>query len=87
MANLDLTMQNYHLATAEILYYMPDHPSLVQTFIWQQYDVAPNYPQLKKFLDFWTANIDATLHSVAVVSRKTLSPAEYRFAAASYRIH
>lgn len=87
MTNVDMMMRNYHLTTAEILYYMPDHPNLIQSFVWQQYDVAPSYPQLKKFLDFWSKNIEATLHSVAVASREALSPEEFRYAAASYRLH
>ena len=87
MTDLELLMRNPQLMTAEIIYYMPDHPSLLQSFIWQQYDVAPHYPALKKFLDFWTNNIDAKLHSVAVASRQAISPAEFRFAAASYQIH
>src|SRR4051794_18560600 len=40
-APLELQLKGYRLATAEILYRMPDHPSLLQTFIWQHYDLAP----------------------------------------------
>ncbi len=87
MTDIELLMTNHHLTTAEILYYMPDHPSLIQSFIWQQYDTAPHYPALKKFLDYWARNIDARLHSVAVASREALTPAEFRYAAVSYRIH
>ena len=55
-APLELQLKGYRLATAEILYRMPDHPSLLQTFIWQHYDLAPDYPQLRKFLAFWAEN-------------------------------
>ena len=36
----------YGLTTAEILYRMPDHPSLLQTYVWQNYDLFPNFPAL-----------------------------------------
>ena len=78
---------DYHLTTAEILYYMPDHPSLIQSFIWQQYDLAPHYPALRKFLDYWTAHIDAKLHSVCVGSREVFAPPEITYAATSLTIH
>ncbi|MBY0421341.1 MAG: usg protein, partial [Parvularculaceae bacterium] len=32
---------------------MPDHPGLLQTYVWQDYDISPDYPVLKRFLDFW----------------------------------
>ena len=72
-------MQDYRQTTAEILYHMPDHPSLLQSFIWQDYDLAPRYPELLKFLDFWTREIDGKLHSVYVASQKIITPADLRF--------
>ena len=47
-------LPDYRLTTAEILYHLPDHPNVLQTFIWQDLDIAPRYPVLHKFLDFWT---------------------------------
>src|SRR5678816_4297031 len=32
------------LVTAEITYRLPDHPHLLQIFVWQNYDTAPDYP-------------------------------------------
>ena len=55
------------LTTAEILYHLPDHPGLLQSFTWQCLDLAPNFPRLLRFLDFWSHNLDATLHSVRVM--------------------
>jgi len=75
------------LTTAEILYRMPDHPALLQTYIWQDYDLAPKFPGLQKFLGFWERQLDGRLHSVRVVSARLVSPAEYRAAAASYDLH
>jgi uncharacterized protein Usg len=46
-------LDGYGLTTAQILYRLPDHPSLLQTYVWQDYDVCPNFPVLNKFLGFW----------------------------------
>lgn len=77
----------HHLTTAEILYHLPDHPILLQTYVWQDYDLAPRFPVLKKFLDFWESKLDGKLHSVRVVSTRMVSPAEIRAAAASFHLH
>ncbi len=57
-------LEGYRLTTAEILYHLPDHPHLVQSFLWQQFDIAPRYPELQRFLAFWEKNIEGKLHSV-----------------------
>ena len=75
---LALQLQGYRLATAEILYRLPDHPGLLQTFVWQDYDIAPRYPVLNRFLDFWTRQIEGPLHSVRVAGREIISAAEMR---------
>ena len=60
------TLRDYRLTTAEIIYRLPDHPDLLQSFIWQKLDVAPDYPELQRFLEFWSRNLDGKLHSVRV---------------------
>lgn len=77
----------HRLTTAEILYHLPDHPILLQTYVWQDYDLAPRFPVLNKFLAFWESQLDGKLHSVRVVSTRMVSPAEIRAAAASYHLH
>lgn len=71
-------LQGYSLATVEIHYYLPDHPSLLQQFIWQQYDLAPSFPRLAKFLDHWRREIEAPLHSIRVAHSKLIKPSEWR---------
>ena len=56
----------YRLTTAEIIYRLPDHPLLLQTYIWQKFDIAPEFPELSRFLKFWRDNLDGELHSVRV---------------------
>jgi uncharacterized protein Usg len=79
---LKLQLQGWRLATAEVLYYMPDHPALLQTFVWQTLDLAPTYPRIHKFLDFWRREIDAVIHSVALASGEKLAPAKIGHAGA-----
>ncbi|HYD89739.1 MAG TPA: aspartate-semialdehyde dehydrogenase [Vitreimonas sp.] len=71
---LTLRLNGWRLATAEVLYYMPDHPSVLQSFMWQTLDLAPEYPRIHKFLDFWRREIDAVIHSVRLASGETLAP-------------
>ncbi len=56
------------IATAEIIYHLPDHPSILQTFVWQYRDLAPDYPRLRQFLEYWSRNLDGKLHSVSVAA-------------------
>ncbi len=71
-------LHNFRLTTAEILYHMPDHERLLQSFIWQELDVAPKFPMLKKFLDFWQRELDGKLHSVVICTTGLIKPAEFR---------
>jgi uncharacterized protein Usg len=80
-------LAGYSLTTAEILYRLPDHPSLLQTFIWQEYDVHPRFPRLQGFLQFWTRNLEGKLYRVTVAHRKLITPAEVRLVAGDYRLH
>lgn len=79
MANLKLQLLGHRLTTAEIIYRLPDHPALLQTFVWQDYDTAPQYPMLKKFLRFWETNIQGALHTVRVASAGLIRPSDFRY--------
>ncbi|MBL6957914.1 MAG: Usg family protein [Rhodospirillales bacterium] len=68
MSALKLQLNDYRLTTVEIIYHRPDHPSLLQEFIWQEMDLAPAFPVLSRFLNFWQSNLDGKLHSVRVAS-------------------
>ena len=56
-------LQGWSLTTAEIMYRMPDYRSVLQTYIWQDYDMAPKFPRLIRFLDFWSHNLEGPLAS------------------------
>ncbi len=81
MSDLALQMNDYRLTTAEILYHLPDHPTLLQSYIWQEYDLAPRYPELHKFLAFWEENLDGPLHSVNVANIPIITAPDTRIAA------
>jgi uncharacterized protein Usg len=75
------------LLTAEVLYYMPDHPKLLQTFMWQTMDIAPKYPRLNQFLDYWRREIEAVIHSVRVAHSEPLAAPAWRNANGVLRLH
>lgn len=76
--DLGLQMQGYGLATVEIHYYLPDHPNLLQLFLWQHYDLAPRFPELNRFLDHWRRHIEAAIHSIRVAHKDLIGPTEWR---------
>jgi uncharacterized protein Usg len=89
MANQDALaeLSGFSLTTAEILYRLPDHPSLLQTFVWQEYDLHPRFPRLRAFLDFWTANIEGQLYRITVAHKGLLTPREVRLATAQLNLN
>ena len=82
MSEIEKQFNNYRLTTAEILYHLPDHPALLQSYLWQDYDIAPRFPMLHKFLDFWSHNLDGKLHSVKVANIQLIQAPEARYAKA-----
>ena len=77
MTLFELQVMGYRLTTAEIIYRLPDYPALLQSFIWQKFDLAPEFPELRKFLEFWKENIEGKLHSVNV--KQSSRPTANRF--------
>ena len=80
MVSWDFALQvaGYGLTTAEIHYRLPDHPSLLQVYVWQAYDVAPDFPTLRDFLHYWESELDGALHSIRVSHSRLITPAEWR---------
>ncbi len=77
----------YGLTTANIIYRLPDHPALLQNFIWQTYDIHPQFPELRKFLDFWSRQLDGPIHSVVVAHQDLIRPAEFTFRDRELTLH
>jgi uncharacterized protein Usg len=80
-------LQGWGLTTAEIMYYMPDHRSILQTFIWQDFDQAPRFPKLRKFLTFWSQNLDGPLATVVIAHNKMIGAREIRITGGEWRLH
>jgi uncharacterized protein Usg len=80
-------IQGYGLTTANILYRLPDYPAVLQTYIWQDYDLAPRFPELNRFLEFWKKQIEGALFSVTVSHCGLIKPAELRTVDGEFRVH
>ncbi len=89
MASRDFRRQlgGYGLTTAQILYRLPDHPSLLQTYVWQDYDLCPRFPVLNRFLAFWLEKLEGPLYSVIVAHSRLIKPAELRAIDGEFRLH
>jgi uncharacterized protein Usg len=80
-------LQGYGLTTAHILYRMPDHPCVLQTYVWQEYDLCPRFPLLNRFLAFWLEKLEGPLHSVTVAHARLIKPAEIRSLDGEFRLN
>jgi len=84
---MELLLKGWSLTTAEILYRMPDHLDLIQSFTWQEYDIAPRFPRLRGFLDFWRHKIEGPIHMVRLAHHPIVGPAEFRPVGTEWRLH
>lgn len=80
-------VEGYGLTTAEILYRRPDHPWLLQTYVWQDYDLCPHFPELNQFLRFWQKSLEGALHTVTVAHSRLIRPAEIKAVDGIFRLH
>jgi len=83
----ELLLKGYGLTTAELYYRMPDFQNVLNTFVWQDYDIAPDHPKLFQFIDFWKAEIEGPLHSVRFTHRKMVAPGEWRNVTGEFTLH
>lgn len=80
-------LKDYRLTTAEIIYTLPDHPALLQSYIWQELDIAPRFPILHKFLRFWETSLEGKLYMVKVASQSLIKPSEFYYAGSEFVVH
>ena len=85
--DFELQIKGYGLLTAEIFYFLPDYPSLIQQYVWQDYDEAPDYPVLFKFLDHWRREIEAAIHSVRIAHERSIGAREFRNVDGEFTLH
>ena len=62
------------LVSLRVLYYMPDHRSIIQEFIWQTEDVKPKYPRVNKYLNFCSVHIDAVIADIEMAESEQSQP-------------
>ena len=82
-----LQLEGYGLTTANILYRLPDYPKIIQSYVWQEYDLHPDFPELRKFLNFWMRSLDGPLHSVIVAHSNLIKPAEMKLLDGEFKVH
>ena len=87
MQDIEKQLDGNRLTTVEILYHLPDHPSLLQSYVWQTLDRAPDYPRLQRFLEYWHAHIEAKLHSVKLASGAPIRPPRIQVARSTHFLH
>ena len=86
-ADFEKQVAGFGLTTAEILYRRPDHHWLLQSYVWQEYDLFPRFPELQKFLSFWQETLEGPLHSITVAHCKLIKPAEIRAVDGVFRLN
>ncbi len=86
-ADFEKQIRGYGLTTAHILYRLPDHPLLLQAYVWQDYDLFPKFPILRRFLDFWQSRLDGPLYAVTVAHARLIKPTELRTIDGEFRLH
>ena len=77
MHDVEQLLHGYRLTTAEILYQLPEKPHLLESFVWQDYDIAPDYPELRRFLRYWMTHVEGKVYSVQVASTQGGQSADY----------
>lgn len=83
----ELMLKGYGLTTAEFIYHMPDHAHVLNCYVWQEYDLAPDHPKLFKFIEFWHDTLDGPLHSVRFTHRRMLASGEWRNVTGEFTLH
>ena len=83
----EMMLRGYGLTTAEFFYRMPDYRNVLNTFLWQDYDLAPDHSKLFQFIEYWQDEIEGPLHSVRFTHRKMLSSGEWRQVVGEFRYH
>ncbi len=87
LTETEMMLKGYGLTTAEFLYRMPDYRHVLNSFVWQDYDLAPDHDRLLAFIAYWHDNIEGPLHSVRFVHSKLVGPREWRHLVGEFNYH
>lgn len=86
-SEMELMLAGHGLTTANIFYHLPDFEAVLQTYLWQDYDTAPDFPKLHEFLAFWKQSLDGPIHSVQFTHKKLIKPGEWRSLTGEFKLH
>jgi uncharacterized protein Usg len=84
---IELMLAGHGMTTAHIYYRMPDFQTVLQSYIWQEFDMAPEFPKLHGFLGFWQEKLDGPIHSVQYSHQKLIKPGEWRKVDGEFLVH
>lgn len=87
MSETEMMLRGYGLTTAEFFYRMPDYTHVLNSYVWQEYDTAPDHPRLFRFIEFWQDEIEGPLHSVRFSHRKMLASGEWQNVVGEFTYH
>jgi len=76
----------FELVTIEVLYHMPDHPHVLNTFVWQTLDQPPELLRARAFIDYWQAEIEAQIAQVRIACASLLRPHDLRHIDSVWRL-
>ena len=85
--DFERALHGYCLTTAEIIYHLPDHPHVLQMYLWQEFDIPPKFPRLIAFIDFWHHNIEGRIETIRVMTAGNLISNSIMVPAISLEIH
>ena len=71
-------LNGYVTVSVNVIYYLPDHQNLLNEFMWQTLDLKPKYPRVKRFLDFWEAEIEGKIKQVIICDGRPFELSEWR---------
>ena len=87
MSETELMLNGYGLTTAEMFYRIHDYQHVLNSYIWQGYDLAPDHPKLFEFVEFWQNELDGPLHSLRFTHRKLIAPGTWRSVTGKCTLH
>ena len=87
MTEGEMLLKGYGVTTAEMFYRMPDYTNVLNSFVWQEYDRAPDHERLFDFIEFWQREIEGPLHSVRFIHRTPLASGEWRHVTGEFDYH
>lgn len=62
----------------QVIYFMPDYPTILQEFTWGYEDRVPELMRTHKFLNHWRSHIDAVISEILLSINDCNRPRKWR---------